>query len=100
MKDKKAQDYLDSCIINQCGTSGCDTYGVKLDLILKIIDGQASEEEAKLYNEKIDECLNCKCRQYCEQELAIKNILQTKLDRKRVPIDVVERIKTSIIKII
>ena len=100
MEDKKAQDYLKSCIVNKCGTSECASYGVKLDLILKIIDGQANEEEAKLYNEIIDECLNCKCRQFCEQELAIKNILQTKLDRKRVPLDVVERIKTSIIKII
>ncbi len=100
MKDKEAQDYLDSCIINQCGTPGCDSHGVKLDLVQKIIDGQANEEESKLYNEIIDGCINCKCRQYCEQELAIKNILQTKLDRKRVPLDVVEKIKTSIIKII
>jgi len=98
MEDKKARDFLDCCIINNCGEPGCDNYVVRRDLIQKIIDGQANEEELAMYNNIIDSCVNCTCRQYCEQELAIKNLLQTKLDRKRVPLDVVEKIKTKINK--
>ena len=98
MEDKNSQNYLDCCIINNCGEPGCNDYTVRRDLIQKIIDGQASEDELSLYNSVISKCNNCKCRKYCEQELAIKNLLQTKLDRKRVPLDIVEKIKTSINK--
>ncbi|MCK5101953.1 MAG: hypothetical protein KAR17_04030 [Cyclobacteriaceae bacterium] len=98
MKDKKVQDYLDCCIINKCGEPGCDNYEVRKDLIQKIIDGQANEDELSLYNAISSKCSDCKCRQYCEQELAIKNLLQTKLDRKRVPLDIIEKIKTRINK--
>ena len=94
MKDKKAQDYLNCCIVNNCGEPGCDNYSVRRDLIQRIIDGQANEEELSLYNDIISKCNDCKCKQYCEQELAIKNLLQTKLDRKRVPLDVLAKIKT------
>ncbi len=99
MKDKKdAENYLKCCIINNCQEPGCDNYEVRRDLIQKVIDGQATEDEQRQYDEVISKCQNCKCRQYCEQELAIKNLLQTKLDRKRVPIDILEKIKTHIIK--
>jgi len=99
MKERKdAADYLSCCIMNNCGEPGCDNYEVRKDLIQKIIDGQASEKEQELYDSIIAKCQNCKCRQYCDQELAIKNLLQTKLDRKRVPLDVLEKIKTSIPK--
>ena len=98
MEDKNTRDYLDCCIINKCGEPGCDNYAVRRDLIQRIIDGQASEDEINLYNEVISKCNNCKCRKYCEQELAIKNLLQTKLDRKRVPLDIVEKIKMNISK--
>jgi hypothetical protein len=98
MKGKKAQDYLDCCIVKNCGKPGCDNYAVRRDLIQKIIDGQATDDEQELYDSVISKCNNCECRKYCEQELAIKNLLQTKLDRKRVPLDIVEKIKTKINK--
>ena len=98
MKDKNTRDYLDCCIINNCGEPGCDNYNIRRDLIQKIIDGQANDEELTLYNGVITKCNNCKCKKYCEQELAIKNLLITKLDRKRVPLDIVEKIKTNINK--
>ena len=98
MKGKKAQDYLDCCIVKNCGKPGCDNYAVRRDLIQKIIDGQATDDEQKLYDSVISKCNNCECRKFCEQELAIKNLLQTKLDRKRVPLDIVEKIKTKINK--
>ena len=94
MKDNKTRDYLNCCIVNKCGEPGCDNYSVRRDLIQRIIDGQANEEELSLYNDIISKCNDCKCKQYCEQELAIKNLLQTKLDRKRVPLDVLDKIKT------
>jgi hypothetical protein len=99
MKDKKeTANYLKCCVINNCQEPGCDNYEARRDLIQKIIDGQANEQEQHQYEEVISKCQNCKCRQYCEQELAIKNLLQTKLDRKRVPIDILEKIKTNITK--
>lgn len=98
MKDNKANDYLECCIVNKCGDPDCDNFAVKRDLILKIIDGQASEEELRMYNEVISKCNDCKCREYCEQELAIKNLIQTKLDRKSVPLDIVDRIRKNISK--
>jgi len=98
MKDKNTRDFLDCCIINTCGEPGCDNYSIRRDLIQRIIDGQANEDELNLYNDVISKCNDCKCRKYCEQELAIKNLLKTKLDRKRVPLDIVEKIKTNINK--
>ena len=98
MKEENTHDYLNCCIINSCGEPGCDNYSVRRDLIQRIIDGQASPEESELYNEIISKCNDCRCRQYCEQEVAIKKLLQTKLDRKRVPLDIVEKIKTKINK--
>jgi len=96
MKNKNSRNYLDCCIINNCGEPGCDNYDVRKDLIQKVIDGQATEKEQELYDQIISKCNNCKCKKYCEQQLAIKNILQTKLDRKRVPLDIVEKIKIKI----
>ena len=98
MEGKKSHDYLKCSIENKCGEPGCDDYAVRKDLIQKIIDGQASEDELSLYNAISSKCSDCSCRKYCEQELAIKNLLQTKLDRKSVPLDIVEKIKTRIHK--
>jgi hypothetical protein len=99
MKEEKEQNnYLNCCIINNCQKPGCDNYELRKDLIQKVVDGQASEEEMVLYEEVIARCQDCKCREYCEQELAIKNLLQTKLDRKRVPLDILQKIKTNFTK--
>ncbi|NJN27675.1 MAG: hypothetical protein HC819_17755 [Cyclobacteriaceae bacterium] len=98
MKEKKTQNFWECCMVHKCEKPGCDNYEARRDLIQKIIDGQANPEEQKMYSEVIEHCLNCKCREYCEQELAIKNLLQTKLDRKRVPLDILEKIKSEISK--
>jgi hypothetical protein len=98
-EEKDSENYLKCCIMNSCQEPGCDNYELRRDLIQKIIDGQASEEEQLMYEGIISKCKNCQCRQYCEQELAIKNLIQTKLDRKRVPLDILEEIKTKITKI-
>jgi hypothetical protein len=95
---KDPENFLKCCIINNCQQPGCDNYKVRRDLIQKIIDGQANDSEQALYDEVITKCNNCQCKQYCEQELAIKSLIQSKLDRKRVPLDVLEKIKTAITK--
>lgn len=99
MENKNGKDFLDCCIITKCGDAGCDNYSLRRDLIQKVIDGQANEDEKNMYDEVISKCSNCQCKQYCEQELAIKSLIQTKLDRKRVPLDIVEKIKTKISKV-
>lgn len=85
-----------NCNPGNCEKAGCTTYDLKRDIIEKVIDGQATEEEKSLYETFIAQCVDCQCRQFCEQEIAIKNLLQTKLDRKRVPLDFVEQIRTRI----
>ncbi len=97
-ENHEAEEFMKCCVKNNCQEPGCDNYEERRDLIQKVVDGQASESEREKYQQIISQCQNCTCRQYCEQELAIKNLLQTKLDRKRVPLDIVEKIKTHIIK--
>ncbi len=97
MKNKKP-DHLRCCIDSNYGNPGCDNYNVRKDLIQKIIDGQASKDEQVMYDNIISRCNDCRCHKYCEQELAIKNLIQTKLNRKRVPLDIYEKIRNRINK--
>jgi len=85
-----------NCNPGSCEKVGCTTYELKRDIIEKVIDGQATDEEKLLYESFIAQCADCQCRQFCEQEIAIKNLLQTKLDRKRIPLDFVEQIRSRI----
>ncbi len=85
-----------NCSPGGCEKAGCTTYELKRDIIEKVIDGQATEEEKLLYESFITQCVDCQCRQFCEQEIAIRNLLQTKLDRKRVPLDFLEQLRTRI----
>ena len=78
--------------------TGCEDYERKREMLQRIIDGQATPDEQALYNTIVEKCMDCFCRQYCEQELAIKNLLQTKLDKKRVPLDLIDKIKSGIQK--
>jgi hypothetical protein len=96
--DKNREEDYECPFLNQFGAPGCDNYSGRIDLLQKVIDGQATPEEKALYESMINECTNCMCRKFCEQEIAIKNLLITKLDRKRVPLDLVEMIKMKIKK--
>lgn len=96
---KKKQDQLRCCIDSNYGNPGCDKYDDRKDLLQKIVDGQANKDEQFMYDSIISQCDGCKCRQYCEQELAIKNLIQTKLNRKRVPLDIYDKINERINKI-
>jgi hypothetical protein len=98
MNDKNASGYLKCCILNECKKPGCDNYDMRKDLMQKIVDGQASPQEQLLYEDVVSRCDNCQCKKYCEDDLAIKSLMRSKLDRKRVPIDILEKIRTEIIK--
>jgi len=98
MTNKEHDKDYECPFLSQFGMSGCDNYSNRRDLLQKVIDGQANSDEQALYQSMINECTNCQCRKFCEQEIAIKNLLITKLDRKRVPLDLVEMIKMKIIK--
>jgi len=80
------------------GLTGCDNYAQKREMLQRIIDGQATPEEHEFYNTIVKECMDCACRLYCEQELAIKNLPKTKLDKKRVPLDLIDKIRSGIKK--
>ncbi len=95
---KNCEEDYECPFLNQLGASGCDNYSSRIDLLQKVIDGQATPLEQARYESMINECTNCMCRKFCEQEIAIKNLLITKLDRKRVPLDLVEMIKIKINK--
>jgi hypothetical protein len=75
---------------------GCDNYSRRLDILQKVIDEQATGEELEQYRLIMNECAECKCKEYCEEQLVIKNLVQTKIDRKRVPIDLIDTIKSKI----
>jgi hypothetical protein len=93
MEENSLNNHCKYCRID--GMAGCSNYAQKLEVLQKIIDGQATPQEEKFYQEIVKECMDCFCRQYCEQELAIKNLLKTKLDKKRVPLDLIDAIKSK-----
>jgi anti-sigma factor (TIGR02949 family) len=65
-----------------------------LQLLELITDGEASPEEEKQFRSHIDECLPC--YESFNLEQSIKEMLQTKLDKKQVPEDLVNLIKRKI----
>ena len=99
MKNNKSKDKSSCSILKYGREIKCDNYELRNDLMQKIIDGQANKEELDLYNTMMSECSDCICHKYCQEELAIKKLLQSKLDRKTVPLELVEKIKTAINKL-
>ncbi|MDH3710517.1 MAG: zf-HC2 domain-containing protein [Cyclobacteriaceae bacterium] len=65
-----------------------------LELLELIMDGEASPEEEKLFHKHIDACLPC--YETYNLEASIKKLLQTKLKRKQVPDDLIQKIRSKI----
>lgn len=65
-----------------------------LELLELVADGEASPEEEKHFNDHINECLPC--FETYNLEKSIKEMLQTKLDKKQVPEDLINSIKQKI----
>ncbi len=65
-----------------------------LELLELITDNEASSEEEKRFREHINACLPC--YESFNLEKSIKEMLQTKLEKKQVPEDLIESIKLKI----
>lgn len=65
-----------------------------LELLQLITDGEATPEEEKQFHHHIDECLPC--YESFNLEQSIKEVLQTKLEKKQVPDDLIQSIKRQI----
>lgn len=86
------------CKYRDSGAAGCDNYEQRIELLQKVVDSQATVDERMAFNKMVSECENCFCKIYCQQQLEIKQLLRTHLDRKRVPIDIIEEIKKRLSK--
>jgi anti-sigma factor (TIGR02949 family) len=59
-----------------------------------ILDGEATTEQLEHFNKNIDKCLPC-IENY-NLEVTIRQILMDKIERKTVPMDLINSIKTKI----
>ena len=84
------------CKYRDSGSAGCDNYEQRIELLQKVVDSQATVEERMAFTKMVSECENCLCKIYCQQQLEIKQLLRSHLDRKRVPIDMIEAIKKRV----
>lgn len=76
---------------NFAGQSDCERC---LELLEMIMDGEASPEEEKHFQKHINDCLPC--YETYNLEASIKQLLQTKLEKKQVPEDLILSIKSKI----
>lgn len=65
-----------------------------MEILQLLIDGEANNEQESYFRKHIETCMPC--YQYYNLEKAIKEILQTKIERKPVPQDLVNTIKLKI----
>ena len=65
-----------------------------LELLQLMTDGEASQDEEKQFRNHIDDCLPC--YEAFNLEQSIKEMLQTKLEKKQVPEDLIQLIKQKI----
>ena len=65
-----------------------------LKLLELITDGEASPEEEQQFHKHINDCLPCYEAYNLEQ--SIKEMLQTKVEKKQVPSDLINSIKQKI----
>ena len=68
----------------------------RIELLQKIVDGQANVEEKKFFYNSMDDCEKCKCKNLCEQHLEIKTILKERMVPVPMPTGLIEEIKGKI----
>ncbi len=73
---------------------GCRDPEKCMEVLHLLLDGEASEEESKYFRQHIQRCMPC--YECYNLEMAIKEIIQTKIERKPVPQDLVNTIKLKI----
>lgn len=75
-------------------SAGCSESSECMKLLQLMLDDEATESEAQKFNDHIEKCMPC--YQYYNLEKTIKQVIQTKIERKTVPVDLVESIKSKI----
>jgi len=75
-------------LFGQISCEGC------MKLLELVMDGEATPEEEKHFHKHINDCLPC--FETFNMEQSIKEMLQTKLEKKQVPEDLINSIKQKI----
>ncbi len=65
-----------------------------LTMLQLILDGEASDFEEKYFQAHIDDCMCCFERYNLDK--CIKQVLKTKLEKRPVPVDLIQSIKLKI----
>ena len=78
----------------ESSASECKESAKCMEILQLLLDGEADSEQEQYFHSHIEKCMPC--YQYYNVEKAIKEILQTKIERKPVPQDLVNNIKLKI----
>jgi len=65
-----------------------------LNMLQLILDGEASESEMQYFNTHIEDCMSC--FQHYNLEKTIRQVLKTKCEKRPVPVDLIQSIKSKI----
>ena len=68
----------------------------RVQLLQRIVDGQATTEEEKVFYSSMEDCDKCRCKNLCDQHLEIKSILKEKLIPVPMPNGLIDQIKGKI----
>ncbi len=85
LQEHKAEPCSDKC-------KECKDF--KLETLYSVLDGEASVETTEQLRAHIAKCYPC--LQHYDLEVAIRQILQEKIEKKCVPDDVIQEIKNKI----
>lgn len=86
-----ATNLLDWLRKNLSGQSDCEKC---LEILELIMDGEATPQQENDFRKHIDACLPC--YETYNLEASIKKLLQTRIERKQVPEDLIEKIRSKI----
>ena len=81
-------DWLKQSLMGQSECKRC------LELLEMIVDGEANPEQEERFHQHINDCLPC--YESYNLEASIKELIQTKIEKKSVPQDLIASIKSKI----
>lgn len=92
------QNWIKRTIVSRYMMSGCPEEQKCLHILEVILDDESTPEEEKKYFDHIDKCWGC--FQNYNLEKAIRELIKTKLEKKRVPENLLQQIKLEIEKLV
>jgi len=75
--------------------AGCSNFEKCYEILKLMIDRQATGEQEEYFNEHIENCIHCLKEYNLEKE--IKSMLRQKVERQKVPSDLIDTIRTAIL---